>query len=76
MEHDRVVWCTYADAVFNKCVPKENCYQVLHQAAVTKSAVGMFVTAKVEEDCGSIIQIVNILIPPVDRTEYMHGIEK
>ena len=49
-EYEQVVWCYFWDDTFNKCVPAENRHQVLHQAAVTKFAVGVFVTAKSEEN--------------------------
>ena len=48
----------------------------MHQAAIRNSLVGMFVTAKIEEDCGSIVQIVNILFPAVCRHSYINVITK
>ena len=71
-ECGRVVWCYFGDVTFNKCVPAENRHQVLHQAAVTKLAVGVFVTAKVEEDQGSIVQIVIVRIQPVQHVAHIH----
>ena len=73
-ECGRIVWCSVGDDAWMKCVPRENRYQVLHQAAVTKSLVGMFVTAKIEEDRGSIVQIVNVLFPASVRAEYIEKI--
>ena len=60
------------DDTFNKCVPAENRHQVLHQAAITKLAVGVFVTAKVEEEQGSIVQIVIVRIQPVQHVVHVH----
>ena len=59
-ECGRVVWCNAEEGTFKKCFSKENRYQVLHQASVTRSLVGIFVTEKIEENRGSIVQIVNI----------------
>ena len=75
-EFGRLLWCTYGDETFNKCVLKENQCQVLHQAAVTKSSVGVFVTAKVEEHRGSIFQIVVFNILPADREGYFYLISE
>ena len=68
----RVVWCYYDDETFKKCVPSENRQQVLHQAAVTKLSVGVFVTAKVEENQGSIVQIIIAKITSVQRITHIH----
>ena len=68
----RVVWCDFDDETFKKCVPSENRQQVLHQAAVTKLSVGVFVTAKVEENQGSIIQIVIVKITSQQRLAHIH----
>ena len=70
----RVVWCTVDDDTFFKCVPKENRCQVIHQAAITNSLVGMFVTAKIEENRGIIVQIVNILFPAIKNNSYVNKI--
>ena len=75
-ECGRVVWCNAEDDTFKKCVPNENRYQVLHQASVTRSLVGMFVTAKIEENRGSIVQIVNIVFQATVRVEYVDNILK
>ena len=72
VECGRLVWCYYGDDNFNKCVPAENRHHVLHQAAVTKLAVGVFVTAKVEETQGSIVQIVIARNQPVQRVAHIH----
>ena len=71
-ECGRVVWCYFNDENFKKCVPAENCHQVLHQAAITKLSVGVFVTAKLEEDQGSIVQIVIAKITAIQRMQYVH----
>ena len=71
-ECGRVVWCYFDDDTFKKCVPAANRQQVLHQAAVTKLSVGIFVTAKVEENQGSIVQIVIAKITPVQRVMHVH----
>ena len=75
-KYGREVWCTFDDDRLTKCVPPENRYQVLHQAAIMKSLVGMFVTTKIGKNRGSIIQIVNIMIPTVIRYTYIQIILK
>ena len=59
-DHGRIVKCRYGDATFKECVPANNRGQVLHQATICHFLTGVFVTAKVEEEEGSIIQIVII----------------
>ena len=62
-ECGRETWCKYDDDDLKKFVPKENIIQVLHKATATRLFVGIFVTAKIEEDQGIIVQIVITLIP-------------
>lgn len=60
--HGSLVHCVYGDATFNACVPSQNRQQVLHQAFVTGLDYGVFVTSKVQEGEGSLIQIVIVKI--------------
>ena len=61
--YGEIVHCTYGDDIFNGCVPSNNAKQILHQALVTNFEYGVFVTAKVEEEEGSLVQIVVVRIP-------------
>ncbi len=70
-EHGSIVYCAYNDAVFKSCVPYENRIQVLHQALVTGLEYGMFVVSKVEENVGSLVQIVVIQIDRLAKR--VHG---
>ena len=69
-KHDRFVRCNYGDIVFKDCVPHNNCIQVIHQACASKFNTGMFVTAKVEEEEGSIVQIVVVSFTDNDLETY------
>ena len=71
----RTVICTYDDPIFKKCVPVQNRLQVLHQATITNSTIGMFMTAKIEKDQGCIVQIVIFSIPFVTRQQHLIQIQ-
>ena len=66
----KIVVCQYEDDVFKKCVPSANRKQVVHQALVTGLSWGVFVTAKVEELQGSIIQIVFVKFNDKQKEDY------
>lgn len=66
----RVVVCEYNDKVFKTCVPSSNRKQVIHQALVTGLTWGVFITAKVEEGQGSIVQIVFVHFSEDQKREY------
>lgn len=56
--HGAIVACEYDDDIFKKCVPSGNRAQFIHQVLVTGLEWGVFITAKVEDIEGSIIQLV------------------
>ena len=61
-QHGRIAWCCSDDAIFNDCVPLGNRGKIIHQECVTNFNHGIFVTAKVEEGEGSIIQTIIVKI--------------
>jgi len=67
-QHGYIVTCSYDDDVFKGCVPSQNRKQVVHQALVSDLDWGAFVTAKVEEGEGSIVQIVFVGMAKMTRT--------
>lgn len=52
------IHCAYGDDIFEKCVPSENRKQLLHQAIVLGTSHGVYITSKVEDGEGCIIQVV------------------
>ncbi|KAG7339673.1 hypothetical protein IV203_025283 [Nitzschia inconspicua] len=68
--HGKTVICVFGDDIFNDCVPAANRSQVMHQAVVTQFDYGMFVTSKVDDGSGSIVQVVIIEIPTAAREEH------
>ena len=66
----KVVVCNYDDEIFKKYLPSTNRKQVIHQAVVGGMTWGVFITAKVEELQGSIIQIVFVQFTENDREQY------
>ena len=65
-----LIRCDFGDPVFRKCVPSCNRKQVLHQATVTGLSWGVFITAKVEDGHGSIVQTVFIKITDEQKSLY------
>ena len=63
--------CEFGDPVFRKCVPSCNRNQVLHQATVSGLTWGVFITAKVEDGHGSIIQTVFIKTTNEQQSLYL-----
>ena len=61
--HGRVVSCVYGDDKFKACVFSEHRGQVIHQAAITGFDHGVYISAKLEEGKGSIVQVVIFKIP-------------
>ncbi|KAL7456269.1 hypothetical protein ACHAWC_008134 [Mediolabrus comicus] len=70
----KFVVCDYDDEKFKKCVPYANRKQVVHQAAVTGLSWGVFITSKVEENEGSIVQVVFVKMSQDVREEYMNTV--
>jgi hypothetical protein len=70
----KFVVCEYDDEKFKKCVPYANRKQVVHQAAVTGLSWGVFITSKVEESEGSIVQVVFVKMSQDVREEYMNTV--
>lgn len=70
INHTSHVTCVYDDDVFKECVPPENRKQVMHQAFVTGLEFAVFVTAKLEEEEGSIVQTVIVQVPNSAKCEY------
>ena len=68
--HDRIIYCSCNDGVFKYCVPSINREKILHQDAISNYNIGIFVTSKVEEEDGSIFQILNITISYAIRLEH------
>ncbi|KAG7341411.1 hypothetical protein IV203_023363 [Nitzschia inconspicua] len=68
--HGKTVICVFGDDIFNDCVPAANRSQVMHQAVVTQFDYGMFVTSKVDDSSGRILQVVIIEIPTATREEH------
>ena len=57
-EYSRKSWCLYDTDIFNNYIPAGNRGQVTHQSPVANVNYGVFVTEKVEEEKGRIIQIL------------------
>ena len=68
----RMVECHYGDEKFNGCVPTQNCRQVMHQAVITGLSYGIFVTAKVQDGTGSLVQIVVVCIENQQKAEHIN----
>ena len=66
----KFVVCEYDDDIFKKCVPSGNRKQVIHQGLVTGLPWGIFITAKVEEGQGSIVQIVFVHFTDEQKNKY------
>jgi len=66
----KVAVCKYDDVVFKKCVPSANRKQVIHQAVVAGMRWGVFITAKVEETQGSIVQILFVEFSDEQKRDY------
>ena len=74
-DHGRIVFCDYNSDVFRDCVPAYNRSQVLHQAYVIDLKCVVFVTAKVEDAEGSIVQVVVITFSADDLRNHRQKIE-
>ena len=75
-EHGAIVTCEYGDCVFKKCVPAQNRAQVIHQSLVTGLPWAAFITAKVWEEEGSIVQTVFVSIDDEDKAAYSESLLK
>ena len=72
----KLVACEYNDDIFKKCVPWANRKQVIHQALVTGFSWGVFITAKVEESQGSIVQTVFVHISDEQKIQYLKTLRR
>jgi len=69
-KHGTKVICEFNDEVFDNCVPQSNRIQVLHQALVTGLNYGVFVTSKVENKKGVVLQSVVVKITEEHKQEH------
>jgi hypothetical protein len=69
-KHGVHVQCKYNDEVFKDCVPSENRLQVMHQVYVTGLRWSVFVTSKVTDCEGSIVQTVVIHFDETEIDDY------
>ena len=66
----KIVVCEYDDNIFKKCVPSANRKQVIHQAVVSGLSWGVFITAKLEEEQGSVVQTVFVKFANEAKIKY------
>ena len=73
-KHGRIVRCMYGDNVFMDCIPSNNRSQVIHQATILHFKIGIFVTSKVEDEKGSLVQIVIIEFSDEDLNKHRQSL--
>ena len=66
--------CEYDHEIFKKCVPSQNRKQFIQQSTVTGLSWGVFITAKVEDGQGSIVQTVFVHFSDQQKDEYLKSL--